>query len=33
MKRERLPLDLESIRLWRREREERDREKQAQSAA
>jgi hypothetical protein len=30
IKRDRLPLDLESIRLWRRERE---REKQAQSAA
>ncbi len=33
IKRERLPLDLESIRMWRREREQRDREKQAQSAA
>jgi predicted DsbA family dithiol-disulfide isomerase len=33
MKRDRLPLDLESIRLWRREREQRDQGKQAQSAA
>ena len=33
IKRDRLPLDLESIRLWRREREQRDQEKQAQSAA
>jgi predicted DsbA family dithiol-disulfide isomerase len=33
MKRDRLPLDLESIRLWRREREQRDQRKQAQSAA
>jgi 2-hydroxychromene-2-carboxylate isomerase len=33
IKRERLPLDLESIRMWRREREQREREKQAQSAA
>jgi predicted DsbA family dithiol-disulfide isomerase len=33
VKRERLPLDLESIRVWRREREQREREKQAQSAA
>src|SRR3984893_11934529 len=33
LKRERLPLDLESIRVWRREREQQEREKQAQSAA
>jgi predicted DsbA family dithiol-disulfide isomerase len=33
IKRDRLPLDLESIRLWRGEREQRDQEKQAQSAA
>lgn len=33
LKRERVPLDLESIRMWRRKRDEREREKQAQSAA
>jgi hypothetical protein len=33
IKRERTPLDLESIRMWRRERKQRERDKQAQSAA
>jgi len=33
IKRERASLDLESIRVWRREREQREREKQAQPAA
>jgi predicted DsbA family dithiol-disulfide isomerase len=33
IKRDRLPLDLESIRSWRREQEKREREKQAQPAA
>jgi len=33
IKRERLPLDLESIRKWRRDREKREREKQAKPAA
>jgi hypothetical protein len=33
IKRERTPLDLESIRMWRRERKQRARDKQAQSAA
>jgi predicted DsbA family dithiol-disulfide isomerase len=33
IKRERVPLDLESIRTWRREREQREREKQAKPAA
>jgi predicted DsbA family dithiol-disulfide isomerase len=33
IKRDRLPLDLESIRSWRREQQEREREKQAQPAA
>jgi predicted DsbA family dithiol-disulfide isomerase len=33
IKRERMPLDLESIRVWRRQREQREREKQVQSAA
>ncbi len=31
LKRDRLPLDLESVRLWQRERERREQEKQAQS--
>jgi predicted DsbA family dithiol-disulfide isomerase len=33
MKRDRVPLELESIRMWRRERDRREREKRAQSAA
>lgn len=33
IKRDRLPLDLESIRSWRREQQKREREKQAQPAA
>ena len=33
IKRERVPLDLESIRIWRREREQHEREKQAKPAA
>jgi predicted DsbA family dithiol-disulfide isomerase len=33
IKRDRLPLDLESVRLWQRERERRELEKQAQPAA
>lgn len=33
IKRDRLPLDLESIRAWRREQQKREREKQAQPAA
>jgi predicted DsbA family dithiol-disulfide isomerase len=33
MKRDRGPLELESIRMWRRERDRRDREKRAQTAA
>ena len=33
IKRDRVPLELESIRMWRRERDRREREKQAQSAA
>jgi predicted DsbA family dithiol-disulfide isomerase len=33
VKRDRAPLDLESIRVWRRERDRREREKQAQTAA
>jgi predicted DsbA family dithiol-disulfide isomerase len=33
LKRDRVPLELESLRMWRREREQREREKQAQTAA
>jgi hypothetical protein len=33
LKRDRLPLDLESVRIWQREHERRELEKQAQPAA